>query len=1046
MSKIIDIALLRTRTVVLAFLMILIAGVISYIDIPKEADPDIPIPIIYILLKHDGISPEDSERQLLQSIEPKLRSIEGVKEVRSSAYTGGANIILEFDAGFDPSKALYEVRERVDIGKADLPPDTKEPIIKEVNLNLFPVLIVTLSGDIPERTLLKYARNLRDELEGISSVLEANLTGARKELVEIIVNPAQLDSYKIDAIQVIQTIARSNLLIAAGALDAGNGRFPIKVPGLYEDLPSILEQPLKVSGDSVVTIGDIASVRKSFKDPSSIARLAGEKSLGIEIKKRSGENIIETVKRVRSVVETTSKNWPDGLKYTFSQDRSTNIKTMLRELQNNIISAVLLVMIIIVGALGWRSGALVGIAIPGSFLLGILVLSLLGLSINIVVLFSLILSVGMLVDGAIVVTEFADRQQKRGFLRREAYKKAAKRMALPIIASTATTLAAFFPLIFWPGIVGEFMKFLPITLVAVLSASLIMALIFVPTIGGLFGSGRNLPAVVPHPSDPDKSPLQERISAFGQFYKIVLEKALNNPGKVLLAAVLMLVGVQYTYFVAGNGLQFFPNIEPETANIYVRARGNMSIHEKAKLLYGIERDVLNMKEVKSVYTYIGKLKGAEEDLPKDIIGKLQLEFIDWKERRKTSLILKNIIEKAKKYPGLIIEFMEEKKGPPSGKPLKIRLTSYNLDDISRATKLIRDKMERTRGLTNIEDDRDIPAIEWELKIDRGQAAKFGADVALIGNYVQLLTNGMKVTTFNPIDNEEEIDVVVRYPRHHRKLDQFDKIKIKTSSGMVPIENFVNWAPQAKVGTIKRVNTQRTRTIKSDVKQGVLPNTMVDEIKSWLKDTKLPKTVSVQFKGEDEEQEKAKSFLVRAFSVALFIIAVVLVTQFNSFYSAFLILSAVVMSTIGVLIGLLITGKPFGVVMTGVGVIALAGIVVNNNIVLIDTFDYLRKSSQNVKEAVLQAGMERLRPVLLTTVTTILGLLPMVLQINVDFVTREISIGAPSTQWWVSLSTAIVFGLSFATILTLIVTPCALQFRANLQEAVRNYREKKQLVS
>ena len=1046
MDRIIDIALLRTRTVMLAFLMILTAGVISYIDIPKEADPDIPIPIIYILLKHDGISPEDSERQLLQSIEPKLRSIEGVKEVRSSAYTGGANIILEFDAGFDSSRALYEVRERVDIGKADLPPDTKEPIIKEVNLNLFPVLIVTLSGNIPERTLLKYARNLRDELEGISSILEANLTGARKELVEIIVNPAQLDSYKIDAIQVIQTIARSNLLIAAGMLDSGNGRFPIKVPGLYEDLPSILEQPLKVSGDSVVTIGDIASVRKSFRDPSSIARLAGERSIGIEIKKRSGENIIETVKRVRSVVETTSKNWPDGLKYTFSQDRSTNIKTMLRELQNNIISAVLLVMIIIVGALGWRSGALVGMAIPGSFLLGILVLSLLGLSINIVVLFSLILSVGMLVDGAIVVTEFADRQQKRGFLRREAYKTAAKRMALPIIASTATTLAAFFPLIFWPGIVGEFMKFLPITLVAVLSASLIMALIFVPTIGGLFGSGGNLPAVVPHPSGPDKSPLHERISAFGKFYKIVLEKALNNPGKVLLAAVLMLVGVQYTYFVSGNGLQFFPNIEPETANIYVRARGNMSIHEKAKLLHGIEHDVLNMKEVKSVYTYIGKLKGAEEDLPKDIIGKLQLEFIDWKERRKTSLILKNIIEKAKKYPGLVIEFMEEKKGPPSGKPLKIRLTSDNLDDVSLATKLIRDKMEKTPDLTNIEDDRDIPAIEWELKIDRVRAAKFGADVALIGNYVQLLTNGMKVTTFNPIDSEEEIDVVVRYPRQHRKLDQFDKIKIKTSSGMVPIENFVNWAPQAKVGTIKRVNTQRTRTIKSDVKQGVLPNTMVDEIKSWLKDSKLPKTVSVQFKGEDEEQEKAKSFLVRAFSVALFIMAVVLVTQFNSFYSAFLILSAVVMSTIGVLIGLLITGKPFGVVMTGVGVIALAGIVVNNNIVLIDTFDYLRKSSQNVKEAVLQAGMERLRPVLLTTVTTILGLLPMVLQINVDFVTREISIGAPSTQWWVSLSTAIVFGLSFATILTLIVTPCALQFRANLQETVRIYREKKQLVS
>ena len=1043
MSKIIDIALLRTRTILLAFLMILIAGVISYIDIPKEADPDIPIPIIYILLKHDGISPEDSERQLLQSIEPKLRSIEGVKEVRSSAYTGGASIILEFDAGFDSNRALYEVRERVDIGKVNLPSETKEPIIKEVNLNLFPVLVVTLSGNIPERTLVKYATKLRDELEGINSVLEANLTGTRKELVEIIIDPAQLDSYKIDSIQVMQTIARSNLLVAAGSLDTGNGQFPIKVPGLYENLPNILEQPLKTSGDSVITIGDIASVRKSFREPNSIARLSGKPSIGIEVKKRNGENIIQTVKEVRHAVENSSRHWPNGLNYTFSQDRSTNIKTMLRELQNNIISAVLLVMIIVVATLGWRSGTLVGVAIPGSFLLGILCLASLGLSINIVVLFSLILSVGMLVDGAIVVTEFADRQQKKGICRREAYRRSAKRMAWPIIASTTTTLAAFFPLIFWPGIVGEFMKFLPITLVAVLSASLLMALIFVPTLGSLFGSVGGPSTDAPFSPKFDKVSEQEDISAFSQLYKTILEKALNNPGKVIVTAVFMLIGVQYTYFTAGHGLQFFPDIEPETANIYVRARGNLSIHEKAELMYGIEQDVLSMKELKSVYTYIGKLKGAEEDLPKDIIGKLQLDFINWKERRKTSIILKEIMEKAKNHPGLLIEFMEEKKGPPTGKPLKIRLTSENLDDINRATQLIRNRMEKMPGLTNIEDDRDIPGIEWELEIDRRQAAKFGADVALIGNYVQLITNGMKVTTFNPIDSEEEIDVVVRYPRKFRKLDQFEKIQIKTSKGMVPIENFVNWAPQAKIGIIKRVNTQRTRTIKSDVEAGILPNEMVEDIKSWLNESNLPRTVTVKFKGEYEEQQKAKSFLVKAFSVALFIMAVVLVTQFNSFYSAFLILSAVLMSTIGVLIGLLITGKPFGVVMTGVGVIALAGIVVNNNIVLIDTFDHIKKSTQTVKDAVLQAGMERLRPVLLTTLTTILGLLPMVLQINVDFLTREISIGAPSTQWWVSLSTAIVFGLSFATILTLIVTPCALQFRANIQKAIRGYKEKKQ---
>ncbi|MBH69465.1 MAG: MFS transporter [Rhodospirillaceae bacterium] len=1034
MKALIETALSKSRSTLFAFFMIIVAGAVSYTDIPREADPDIPIPIIYILLKHDGISPEDSERLLLQTMESKLRSIEGVKEMRTSAYEGGASIVLEFDAGFDSNEALSNVRERVDLGKAALPDETEEPIVKEVNLSLFPVLVVTLSGNVPERTLLKFARKVRDDIEDINSVLEAKLTGNRKELVEVIIDPAQLEGYKIDSIQVLQTIARSNLLVAAGVLDTGNGRFPIKVPGLYENLPNILRQPIKAVDDSVVTIADVASVRRTFKDADSLARLSGEPAIGIEVSKRNGENIIETIKSIRELVDRKSKEWPDGIKYTFSQDRSVHIHEMLRDLQNNVISAVLLVMIIIIGTLGWRAGVMVGIAIPGSFLLGILVLAALGLSINIVVLFSLILSVGMLVDGAIVVTEFADRRMSEGAPRKEAYGRSAKRMAWPIIASTATTLAAFLPLLFWPGIVGEFMKFLPITLLSVLTASLLMALIFVPSLGALIGSPSGQPLTTKSNAEVGET-LNPDEKGFTQIYVRLLRQALNNPAKVIFAAVTALISVQYLYVVAGNGIEFFPDVEPDSAKVYIHARGNLSTQEKAKIVYEIEQEVLLLDELKSVYTYVGKSRGGQKDIPGDVIGTIQLEFKNWRQRRPTGKILVEIVERAEKFPGIIVEFVEQKKGPPTGKPLKLQITSENLEDLTKTTSLVRNHMENINGLINIEDDRDIPAIEWELLVDRAQAAKFDVDIALIGNHVRLITNGMKLTEFTPNDSDEELDIVVKYPRRYRKLSQFERIRIKTNKGLVPISNFIRWAPREKIGVIKRVQSERAKTIKADVRPGVLVDSKVRELKTWLKTEAIPASVNITFKGEDEEQKKAKSFLVKAFSAALFIIAIILVTQFNSFYSAFLILSAVVMSTVGVLIGLMITGKPFGIVMTGVGVIALAGIVVNNNIVLIDTFDHIRRTSNDTLDAILKAGKERLRPVLLTTTTTILGLLPMVLQTNIDFLTREITIGAPSMQWWSSLSTAIVFGLGFATILTLVVTPCALMLRVNIKKSL-----------
>ncbi|MEC7944183.1 MAG: efflux RND transporter permease subunit, partial [Pseudomonadota bacterium] len=534
--NIIGAALSRSRTVIASLIVLLIAGFFSYINIPKEARPDVNIPIIYVSMSLKGISPEDAERLLVRPMETELKSIEGVKEIRSKAYLGGANVLLEFEAGFDADQALNDVREKSDIAKAELPDNADEPRVEEVNLSLFPIIIVTLGGEVPERTLLKISRNLQEKIEGVSSILEARIGGDRDEQVEIVIEPFLIDSYGLDPRKILDAISRSNRLIAAGELDATKGSYSIKVPGLFENVNDILDMPLTVSGDSVVRLRDIGFVNRTFEDRKTYARLNGQPAISLEIKKRTGENIVEAVSAVKAVVEKERAKWPAAITVTFSGDDSKNIRNMLRDLQNNVLLAVLLVMIIIVAALGIRSGILVGIAIPGSFLTGILVLSAFGLTVNIVVLFALILSVGLLVDGAIVVTEYADRKMVEGTPPTKAYSEAARRMSWPIIASAATTLAAFFPLLFWPGVVGEFMKFLPITLMAVLLASLAMALIFVPTIGAQIGRPGAFDEKFVRQMSAMESGNFSDISGISGIYVKLLGRVLDHPRKTAFFA------------------------------------------------------------------------------------------------------------------------------------------------------------------------------------------------------------------------------------------------------------------------------------------------------------------------------------------------------------------------------------------------------------------------------------------------------------------------------------------------------------------------------
>lgn len=1038
MNRLIDAAIDHSRTVLSTLVLILIAGTISYVNVPKEAEPDINIPIVYVQMKHEGISPEDAERLLIRPMEQELRGIEGVKEMRSSGYLGGASVTLEFDAGFDADAAMDDVREKVDVVKPDLPDETEEPTVNEVNFSLFPVLLVTLSGELPERTLLGVARDLQDSIESLPSVLEVKIAGEREELLEVLIDPVKVESYGLSPEQSVQAIARSNLLVAAGSQDSGKGRFSLKVPGLLETATDVMALPIRTDGDATVLLSDISDTRRTFKDPESFARVNGRTALVLEVTKRTGENIIDTIINVRRVVETERSVWPEALQQTvrvgFAQDKSKKIRIMLADLQNNVISAVLLVMIVVIAALGLRTAGLVGIAIPGSFLTGILVLASLGLTINMVVLFALILAVGMLVDGAIVVTEFADRKMTEGEHRRIAYGLAAKRMAWPIIASTATTLAAFLPLVFWPGVVGEFMKFLPLTLLATLTASLLMALIFIPTLGAFIGApgGTADPQAAKMLAGGDAHDPEESGGYTGA-YVHYLKAALTHPGRVLAAAVGLLIAVQVVYALFGKGIEFFPDVEPDFAKIQVRARGNLSVYEMDKLMAEVEDRLLEVAkggEITNAYLRTGREKNSQES--EDIIGIINVEFADWGNRRTADDILAEFKDKTSDLAGIFIDRRKQEMGPPVGKPVQVQMSSRFPELLAPAVIKVIKGMEGIGDLINIEDSRPLPGIDWEINVDRIQASKFNADIDLIGRSVQMVSAGIKMGGYRPDDVDDEVEIRARFPEVYRTISQLDHIRVNTENGRVPITNFVERVAKSKVGTVRRVDARRVMTIKADVAEGVLVNDKVMELEKWIAGAGLDDRVAVTFRGEDEEQEKAKAFLGKAFGVALFIMAIILVTQFNSFYSALLILSAVIMSTIGVFIGLLATGQPFGIIMGGIGVIALAGIVVNNNIVLIDTYDRLKEDGAQPLDAILRTGAQRLRPVLLTTVTTILGLLPMSMGVNLDFVARDVSIGAPSMQMWAQLSTSIVFGLGFATLLTLFVTPSALMVKENIR--------------
>ena len=1044
MINIIDYIMQARRTIVFLMIIIISTGSLTYINIAKDAEPDIDIPFIYVVVPHQGISPEDSERLIVKPLENQLKTIEGIEEMNGSASNGFGSVLLEFDIKFDKDKALGDVREKVDMVKSKLPQDAEEPAVLEFNMAELPTIVVSLSGDVPDRTLFYHAKRLQTKIESMPGVLEAPVTGDREDLMEILVSPSKLENYNISLMDLIRSITGNNRLVAAGSIDKGQGKFSIKVPAVYESAQDVYNLVIFSEGDGAVTLGDVAEIRKTYKDTESYARVNGKPAVALQVKKRIGENVLEINEKVRIEAQEYIENLSENIEINFTSDNSDYILEMLKSLQAAVTNAIISVMILVIGALGIRSALMVGISIPTSFLMAITLLALSGGYINMMVMFGLLVSVGLLVDGSIVMVEYADRKMAEGLSRLDAYTQSYKRMIWPIISSTATTLAAFLPLILWPGVSGQFMKWMPFMVSLVLVSSLFSALIFIPVMGSIFGKTEKKNSAKLN----DKFDLKN-LSGFTKVYIDILQKLIKKPILTIISSIGIVVILFNLYVSFNAGARYSVEGDTNQMTVHIIARGNLSPSQKLDIALDVENIVRTVDGIKTTSTLIGGASAeqmimSDGESRSDEIAMMMIELKPVHERRHADILRQEILEKTSLLPGVIVEAYKVERKPESGKDIQIELTSSNNLQLTKVTNSISNKLKSMDGIMEVDDTRSLPGIEWIINVDRELAGKYGVDVSIIGSIVQLVTNGILVDKYRPDDSEDEVDIRVRFPKDYRQLEQFDQLRIPTPEGAIPLSNFVKRVPQQKVTSIERSNGTRILKIRANTMidpitgKKILPFDKNVEIGNWINGQNFSNDVEIKFAGTNEDGEESAAFLGKAMLGALFLMFVILLTQFNSFYQAAITLSTVVLSTVGALTGLLITGQVFSVIMSGLGIVSLAGIIVNNSIVLIDTFNRLKNDAKNLNEAILHSAAQRLRPIVLTTTTTMVGLTPVALQITIDWFGRSVEVGGLMSAWWVPFSTAVIWGLGFSSLLTLFLIPTLLALPKHLKEKKFNF--------
>ena len=1026
MTKIVDFALSKAKTTLMIAFMIIIAGSYARQEISIAASPNVQLPFISVSVYLDGASPNDTSRLIAKPLENRLMTITGVKNISSRSVLSFARIFLEFEVGYDMDKALVDIKQAVEETKYELPREAEDPQISEYSEASFPVMNISIVGKSSIRQKVFYAKDLKDKIEGIEEILEANLSGAPEEVLEGVINKSRMESYGVTLSDIYYSVANNNLIIPGGTQDTGKGSFNIEVPSVIESAQDVYSIPIKVTEDAIVTLGDIADIKRTFKDFTSYARVNGLDAVTLEVRLREGANAIDASNEIRNILEGYRNTLPENLKILISDDDTIYAVEMVKELNGNIITAVVLIMVLVIASMGFRVSMLVGLSIPFCFLFTYLTFYSLGMEINFLVMMGLLLGMGMLIDGAIVITEYADKKISEGLSRAEGYKMSSKRMFYPILASTGTTMAAFIPVMLWPGFTGQFMRYLPITVFTVLIGSLIYSLVLIPVLGTYLGQRE---------STLNKKETRESIfKKLTEFYGKRISKFVKNPIETCLAvlSLLLLIIMSYSYF--GKGTIYFALVDPVQAEIQIKARGNYSALETKEIVELVEERFLAVEGLSSVYLRAGTEwwnSGADK------IGGGFIEVAPAADRTRSGLEIMELLNKSvKDLPGIFVEITADIGGPSFDTPIELDILGNSEFAVNRAVDEVESYLRNeVTGLINITSTKPYPSVEWSVEVDKQKAAQLGVSVADVGALVQMLTNGFKVGEYRPDDSRDEVEIRARFPESDRTITGIQNLNVTTLKGLVPVSSFISVIPKENRQTINRRNGKFSHAIGAATLDESQVSAKVQEIDQWLQKKDLGQGVTYKFSGMAEETEEVNNFMIAAGIMAVFIMLVMLLTQFNSFYQSFIILTSVTISFVGVLLGLLITGKPFSTTMTGLSIVTLAGIVVNNNIVLIDTFNKLRFESPHIEksEHIINACKQRLRPILLTSLTTIFGLLPLAMGLSVDIVARDILVGSRIVDWWSNLAVSIVFGLGFSTFITLILTPAVLA----LPYALRN---------
>ncbi len=1053
-----DIAIKNRTSVIVLALIILGIGVYTYKAMPRESEPDVTIPYVFVQTEYRGVSASDIETGITIKIEKKLKGLDKVKNISSVSSQGLSQINIEFLPGTDIDEVLTKVKDKVDEAKNDLPSDLEnDPSVFEMNISEMPIVIYSLAGTCGPKMLKAIADDLKDDIEAVPGVLEAEVAGGQEREIRIEVDPDKLAYYRIPITSLQQAVVSENQNTSGGAITLGHGRYQLKVPGEFETPEEILSLVVATHSGNPIYLKDVATVVDGIKEEASRSRLNGVDSVNISVKKRVGENIIFISDKIDIIIKDAEKNFPKNTAITKLMNKSKDIRLMVADLENNILSGLILVVAILFIALGFRNALLVGLAIPFSMFLSFSILHAMGYTLNMIVLFSLTLALGMLVDNAIVIIENIYRYMQQGVPRVEAAMKATGEVAWPVIGSTLTTLAAFFPLIFWPGIMGEFMKYLPITLIVTLSSSLFVALVINPAMCAFFMKAKT--------KINDKTLSAREIEAHGEkpieikglvllLYSKVLNKVLDHKFTVLIgsfAVLVILIQIWFLKIGIEKPVEFFPPIDPISAYINIDPPEGADLDYIDRIVKRVEMAITgnktsdyadamkfqehensdgtkfmapgNINNIEHIYTkVVQNASGSifDNNLPNHI----GIQFIEFEHRKSpTKDDLEELRNRVKHIAGAKITVDQQQEGPPTGPPINIEISGDNFEILIKIAEKIIKVVENIPHVKDVRDDYQGGVPSVQVKIDRQKTALFGLTTSAIGNALKTAYNGLDVSTY--YEGDEDYDIVVKLAESDRQVaDVLHKLMIPTAMGqIVPLTTLASIEYEGTIGDIVRKNHERVITVKANVDQAKTTGTIARmQAQEILKDIELPAGYKYKFTGEDESQKESEEFLSKAFIIALFLIFLILVTLFNSVIQPVIILTSVVLSLGGAFWGLAVINSPFGIIMTGVGIISLAGVVVNNAIVLIDYTNKLRDSGMSIRDAVVSAGATRLRPVILTAVTTILGLLPMVTGISYDFHVMAFSTASESSQWWRSMAIVVIFGLMIATILTLVVVP------------------------